>query len=413
MNAPVAITDLLTSQEDLELRYEAALEAVLTGALTSPEAALSKLQEALAQVFTQLKRPRSVPRGRYEEIWSLCPFHRDHNVGSFSVNTSFGSFYCFVCGARGGPIRLLKHFDLWDKAMRERLKDINFTELMKHLRSGWDRDENELMDPIPEQTIAPYRKYRPRRYVLRGHPRHILDEYEVCYDPDHQRIIFPVRKATGELVGLQSRLACNSDPRIRWKWYRFEMLDVCPELFDLASFDEWRPPRRTVFWGENYTFPGILSGEVDEVVLVEGMGAALRTVASGYSVLASFGTRLGPSQAMRLRACAEVFARVTGRRLRIILGQDGDDPGRAAAVEAFNLLAPCADVLYAPMPSGKDPEEFSPANLRKIWAHAGSLDHLKQIGHAGCARGFERAMLDRIVPHIKRQTMRRPHVSQP
>ena len=31
----------------------------------------------------------------------LCPFHNDHNAGSFRVNLDTGAFICFACEAKG------------------------------------------------------------------------------------------------------------------------------------------------------------------------------------------------------------------------------------------------------------------------------------------------------------------------
>ena len=37
-----------------------------------------------------------------DEAWILCPFHDDRSLGSCSVNTRTGQFYCFSCGKGSG-----------------------------------------------------------------------------------------------------------------------------------------------------------------------------------------------------------------------------------------------------------------------------------------------------------------------
>jgi DNA primase len=34
----------------------------------------------------------------------LCPFHDDHNPGSYRVNLDAGAYRCFSCGASGSDI---------------------------------------------------------------------------------------------------------------------------------------------------------------------------------------------------------------------------------------------------------------------------------------------------------------------
>ena len=41
----------------------------------------------------------------------LCPFHDDHNVGSFSVDRSRNVFKCFSCGAKGNGIKFAQMYE--------------------------------------------------------------------------------------------------------------------------------------------------------------------------------------------------------------------------------------------------------------------------------------------------------------
>lgn len=64
-------------------------------------------EDLLKQVISRLLPPNGGDH-RYPdkngEYWSLCPFHNDENIGSFSFNKS--GFHCFACGASGSIYEL-------------------------------------------------------------------------------------------------------------------------------------------------------------------------------------------------------------------------------------------------------------------------------------------------------------------
>ena len=41
----------------------------------------------------------------------LCPFHDDHNLGSFSIYPRMNCYRCFSCEAKGGPIDFLMNYE--------------------------------------------------------------------------------------------------------------------------------------------------------------------------------------------------------------------------------------------------------------------------------------------------------------
>jgi hypothetical protein len=41
---------------------------------------------------------------RGDDLWCLCPFHADREIGSFSINVETGEYHCFSCKAGGGGI---------------------------------------------------------------------------------------------------------------------------------------------------------------------------------------------------------------------------------------------------------------------------------------------------------------------
>jgi len=122
------------------------------------------------------------------------------------------------------------------------------------------------------------------------------------------------------------------------------------------------------------------------VVMVEGMGAYLRSVGAGYSCLASFGTRISSAQRTRLSAAATLYYKVTGNLPQFIMGHDGDDPGRDAAFEAAIFFRSVAQCLVAEMPEGKDPEDLSVEELRKVYRGAVDVQSAMKTFLSGSAR---------------------------
>lgn len=66
-------------------------------------------KELLDQIIQKLQPPNGA-NGKFPdskgEYWTLCPFHDDQDVGSFSFNEK--GFYCFACGAKGSTSDLAK-----------------------------------------------------------------------------------------------------------------------------------------------------------------------------------------------------------------------------------------------------------------------------------------------------------------
>lgn len=363
----------LPSLEAIQALHQERTSAVLEGRLTSVEQGNSQVRAALDAVVQRLGGANLKRRSQHEELWALCPFHVDINVGSFSVNMTTGFYYCFVCGAMGGLVALLTKLGLWTPSMREALKGVDLEALVRAARQRRNVLELEDMHPLPESLLSPIRHLRPRRYVSKGHPRHIIDAAELCYDPDRRRIVFPVRSGSGDLVGMQTRLAYTHDRGIRWQWYSDELYDMASTLEDAEVVEDYRPPRSTVLYGEHTVFTSMASGQIHTVVLVEGMGGWLRTVAAGYSCLASFGTRLAPAQVRRMAHVFEWYSDSTGQLPTVICAHDGDAPGRAAAVEAILHLGGSCNALIAPVPRGKDPEDLTPNRLRRVLQSATGL----------------------------------------
>ena len=367
---------------DILEQHEKMAGLLAAGELDIHATARRKIEEALEVVSEHLHQVRPVTHQGRTELWSLCPFHDDRNVGSFSVDSSTGNYFCWVCGAHGGLVTLLKAFDLWTSGMRKALSGVDLSALLKSMHNQREEMGVEELTQLPEALLSGIKMYRPRRYLSKGHSRSIIDSMEVSYDPRHQRICFPVRSALTHLVGVQSRLAFDTQPGIRWKWYRFELGDLGRSLFEPDFIDEYEPPRRTVLYNEHRILQPLARGEIEELALVEGMGGALRSMATGMATVASFGTRLSKPQSFRLAHALRQAKEVRGKPVRLLLAHDGDSPGRHAAFEAFMALRMYADCYIPEIPDGKDPEDLTVGDLRSLYRNAGTLQDMLETNAA-------------------------------
>jgi hypothetical protein len=324
----------------------------------TPDMVRERVGTLLQELAARLRQAELRSGGKNgEELWALCPYHDDHRVGSFSVNSGHGRYFCFACGAQGTVLKLA----------RKVLSSAQFDQL-----SGWLKPEHlhlirpvyeeDGMFPLPDSILSPFVRY-PARLINKHHPIHLLEQLDVRLDHLHGRIIFPVRNSAGQLVGIQSRAMDDNDP-IRWKWYREEIEAMLGLDFMLEhGLEDYRPPRRSAFYLEQFAFRDLIADTGPlTLVLVEGMGHALRVIESGFMVLGLFGTQLGRTQASRLLGAIRNRKHPT----RVVIAFDGDGPGRTAAIEVAVQLFMHCDVAIAALPEGKDPEDMPVPALRKL-----------------------------------------------
>ena len=93
----------------------------------------------------------------------LCPFHDDHNLGSFVVNPVKGTYACYSCGARGNSIDFLMHHE-----------HMSYIDAIKYLGKKYDiyieGSENIIVKKSPPRPPTPPKQtlVLPRRLVSRS-----------------------------------------------------------------------------------------------------------------------------------------------------------------------------------------------------------------------------------------------------
>ena len=302
----------------------------------------------------------------------LCPFHQE-KTPSFSVDADQGLYYCFGCGAGGDAIKF--HMELTGD---------DFASTMEALAQRFgvpipeDDAGGERYDPGPGKALdaaseffmsqlgrnGSVMQYLERRKI----PKETIEEFEIGYAPDEwqglidsvgprigmkdleraglaalpksggdryydrfrHRLMFPIRGATGQLLGFGGRTLGDD----RAKYINTAETERFQKSFVLYGLHLARRHMR----------------ERGQAVLVEGYFDAIAVAICGYpNVVASMGTSLTKQQVKLLARYAET----------IIIAYDGDRAGEEAGRKALPLLlAEGLDVRRAQFPSGQDPDSL-------------------------------------------------------
>lgn len=305
---------------------------------------------------------------------ALCPLHKERSP-SFSVEPTQGLFYCFGCGAGGDAIKLhmLLTGDDFTSAMESLARRYGIAlppPVTRRTPSGGEvRDLEAVLDAAQQffvkelssagepQVYLERRKipvelkerfglgYAPadwRRLVQSLNPRFPLRDLEAAglvarpesggdpYDRFRHRLMFPIRSASGRLLGFGGRT----------------LGDDKAKYINTAETDRFH--KGSVLYGLDLAKRAIR--ESGRAVLVEGYFDVIATVASGVEgVVASMGTALTPEQSRLLARFAE----------EVVVGYDGDEAGENASRRALALLL--ADALgarRAVFGEGHDPDSL-------------------------------------------------------
>ena len=302
--------------------------------------------DAIAGEHTRLKKAG-------KRLVGLCPLHKE-KTPSFSVDPVQGLFYCFGCGRGGDAIKL--HMELSGDdfpAAIETLagrygiplpsrsaaggrRDDKLERVEKALDKAavWFRERLGESDPvgsylaerrIPPELVERYGLgFAPegwRNLVDSLHPDVPLDDLIAAglvgrseksgkpYDRFRNRLMFPIRNASGRLVGFGGRA----------------MGDDKAKYLNTAETDRFHKGR--LLYGLDLAKRSIR--DRGRALLVEGYFDVIGPAAAGVDwAVASMGTALTPDQAGLLaRYCDEV-----------VVGYDGDEAGERAFRRILPLL---------------------------------------------------------------------------
>lgn len=319
----------------------------------------------------------------------LCPLHKE-KTPSFSVDPAQGLFYCFGCGTGGDAIKLhmLLSGDDFPGAIETLARRYGVPLPRKAAgRSGRDRgpDVAAALDAAQrffrhqlEQHVVP-REYLAGRKI----PAELVERFGLGYAPDgweillgalsreipldtliaaglvgrsqksgkpydrfRHRLTFPIRNASGRLVGFGGRTL--GDDRAKYV-----------NTAETESFH-----KGSLLYGLDLAKRAIR--EEGRAVLVEGYFDVLGVAAAGVeTAVAGMGTALTREQAKLLSRYAR----------EVVIGYDGDDAGERAYRRALPLLIEEGLAVYrASFGAGHDPDslrlEAGPAAVAQALAAA-------------------------------------------
>jgi len=312
---------------------------------------------------------------------ALCPFHQE-KTPSFFVNHDRQFFHCFGCGKHGDVLTFVQLYE--GCTFREALETLaaragivlpatwNRTErteysrqtLYQLVRAASDQYRAWLKDPRVGHAAREYLKkrnlgeavcerfglgYAPDAWTAlydvfrkKGYTETLLRDSGLfasstssrdaarMYDAFRNRLMFPIRSITGEVVAFGGRLLGEGTPKYI-------------NSPDTAIYKKGRT------WYGLYEARNALRTR-QRAIIVEGYVDVLRCFEVGIeNVVAPCGTAVTPEQAQALsRLVTEV-----------IVAFDGDEAGLAAVLRnAQTLLAQGLTVRAVALPDGLDPDEF-------------------------------------------------------
>ena len=362
-----------------------------------PQEKIEEVRLAADIVEVVGQRVRLTKKGR--DYWGLCPFHGDSDP-SFKVDRQRGTWYCFGCQEGGSIFNfLMKDQGLsFPEAVRE-LAERAGIKLPKPELSGEERKRQAERDRILAALALAGEFYKSqlasaagkmgRDYLFNrrgldkeivatfglgyapadweGLRRHLLgrkvDEAvaikagllvtrrqgQGCYDRFRDRVIFPIKDASGRLVSFGGRLMGPGEP----KYLNGPESLVFKKSANLYNLDLARAAMR----------------KKDRAVVVEGYFDVIACHQAGVDeAVAPMGTALTSLQARRLK----------GQAGEVVLVFDGDEAGRKAARRSLPVFL--SEGVYPKvvlLPAGEDPDSLArkegPARLEEELTRASSL----------------------------------------
>lgn len=316
--------------------------------------------------------------GRFK---ALCPFHAE-KTPSFVVNRSRQTFHCFGCGKGGDALRFVTEHEglpflealrkLADRGgvrlpaltVRDDRQEYLRQQLLEFGKFAGAHFRENLESPV---TGAPGRRYLEsrqlnpetvRRFGLgyapggwsnlldaarkKGFKEDVLDGSGLFkrgdkghYDAFRDRLIFPIRDTSANLVAFGGRDLSGENPA---KYINSPETAIYKKSRVLYGLSESREPLR----------------KQQKALLVEGYFDLLRCYDAGIeNVVASCGTALTEDQATLLRRYVP----------EVVVVYDGDSAGIKAALKATGILIRAGLTVKAmALPGGQDPDDYIKAS---------------------------------------------------
>lgn len=154
---------------------------------------------------------------RKGEYWSVCPFHDGDINPSISFNKEKSVFYCFGCHATGSTIQFimmyhklsfLEAIDYLIKFANISITPKEHSELLEclHKLNSKNKEKDVIKRVyLKKDIMQQYKKEPIIEWIAEGIHENILNEYDVRYDRNGNRIVFPIQDTNGGIVAVKGR----------------------------------------------------------------------------------------------------------------------------------------------------------------------------------------------------------------
>ncbi|MFD6097835.1 DNA primase [Nocardiopsis flavescens] len=353
----------------------------MAGRIKDEDIALVRERTPIADVIGEYLQLRNAGGG---SLKGLCPFH-DEKSPSFNVTPSKNLFYCFGCGEGGDAISFVQKIEglAFAEAVESLARQIGVT--LRYEESGGRstrRDEGKrqrLLDAhraaavfYAENLMSPgaveARRFLSERGFNRAHAEHFGLGYAPAgwenltshlrsqgftdaelisgglaaqgrrgaYDRFRNRLLWPVREVTGEVVGFGAR--------------KLDPAEDGPKYLNSPESPVFHKSR--LLYGLDLAKRDISSR--GQAVIVEGYTDVMACHLAGVTTaVATCGTSFGEDHLKILR---RMLLGRTNQGGRVVFTFDGDAAGQKAAVRAFaEEHGFASETFVAVQPDGLDP----------------------------------------------------------
>lgn len=253
-------------------------------------------------------------------------------------------FRCWACQERGTLVGLVAQLNRYragelEDLLKEvaRVEQLDLTTQVERAAKKYEPEAPKIAEQIrridfdvwSEGEIADWVGKVPKYALDRGISIETSREWQLGFDRKGKRLIFPVRRADGKLVGVTGRAIYEN---------------LAPKYKDYWGFEKSK-----YLYGENRIDPAL-----GKLIVVEGFMDVLKLWTQGHrNVVATMGAS----------ASAEQLRKIRDLGLDVYMMQDGDRAGRTAREIFVSRLHGRVRLFDVPIPDDGDPDEMAPEDV--------------------------------------------------
>ena len=316
---------------------------------------------------------------------ALCPFHSEKSP-SFTVSPSKQMYYCFGCGAGGGPARFLMERETIDfpsaiRRLAERAGIPVVEEELTPERAGQLKQRAQLLTIHQEAA-----KWFHANLLKKAHADHaraylkkreigieIARDWQLGFAPADSRLFFEWARQSGydQPTLIASGLAAEREgptgrPRTVARFRDRLMFPVCNDFGEVIAFSgrtldpeanvaKYLNSPETELFSKSKTLFGLHRSKrpilkASQAIICEGQIDLITCFASGVeNMVAPLGTAFTEEHARMLKRLTQ----------EVVVCFDADTAGFKAAQRTFKALAEASVFVRAvEMPEGEDPDSY-------------------------------------------------------